>query len=132
MELSLESRIEKLEKRTKFSESAIYIIVFIILGIAIIFNFAFTLSTPGFKETFADLLEGEPLPGLTALILNYSFYALIIDLIFTIILISLYVMKKVKYFLPLGIIFIIIILMKAAMIVIGLMLPLNRVIEQLN
>lgn len=132
MELSLKSRIENLEKRTKFSESAIYITIFIILGISILINFTVTLSTPSFEKIFADLLEGETLPSLTALVLNYSFYALIIDLIFTITLILLCVMKKLKYFLPLGIIFIIMLFLKAAIIFIGLLLPLNSGIEHLS
>jgi hypothetical protein len=132
MELSLEAKIDSLEQRVKTSESAIYITIFIILAVSLIVSLAFTLATPGFKEIFADLFEGEPLPGLTALVLNYSFYALIIELIFTITLTLLCLFKKLKYFLPLGIIFIIILLLKAFTVAISLMLPMIKIIDQLS
>ena len=124
-----EKRIDGLGDKVNKTESTIYIIIFIIFGGTILCSLVFSLSIPMHRDVVAELFEGKSLSLLTEWVLAYSIYALAIDFIFTVVLILLFLSKKINYFLPLGIIFIIIIFLKTVALPIGLMLPMMRIMN---
>ena len=121
-----------MEKRVKILESTLYILVFTLFAFALFFDLFVTATVPRFTKIFQEMLGGEPLPALTEMIMSFSVHGLGIDFLFVLILIALFMTSKLKYFLPAGVAFIIIICVKIVFIYTGLMLPILVVIKKLG